>query len=107
MNALTPGTRSQVVNYDHTQSGVLNVSAFCKLIKVSRSGFCKIRDRARSESAAALRPRSRAPKQPARKFDTQVVNELLLTRSMCSLPISERESVAIGSCARGLEIGCV
>lgn len=80
MNTLSPRTRAQIINYDPTQPGALNVSEFCKSIKVSRSVFYKIRDRATTESAAALHPRSRAPLQPARRYDTSVANELVRIR---------------------------
>lgn len=63
-----------------TQPGALPVSEFCKSIKVPRSVFYKIRSRARSESTAALHPRSRAPKQPASKYGPEVTNELVRVR---------------------------
>jgi len=42
--------------------------------------FYKIRARAAHESTAALHPRSRAPKTPARRYGQQVVNELVRIR---------------------------
>ncbi|WP_188744846.1 integrase core domain-containing protein, partial [Agromyces bauzanensis] len=44
------------------------------------SVFYKIRARAAHESTAALHPRSRAPKTPARRYGQQVVNELVRIR---------------------------
>lgn len=79
-NALSPTTRAVIINYDPTQPHALSVSDFCKSVKISRSVFYKIRLRAASESAAALHPRSRAPKQPARRYGTEVVNELVRIR---------------------------
>lgn len=69
-----------IINYDPTQPGALSVSEFCKSIKVSRSVFYKIRSRARAESTAALHPRSRAPKEPARTYGPEVTNELVRIR---------------------------
>ena len=42
--------------------------------------FYRIRGRAATESTAALHPRSRAPKQPARRYGPDVVNELVRIR---------------------------
>lgn len=79
-NALSPRTRASIINYDPTQPGALSVSEFCKSVKISRSVFYKIRALAATESAAALHPRSRAPKQPARRYGKEVVNELVRIR---------------------------
>jgi transposase InsO family protein len=49
-------------------------------VKISRSVFYKIRGRAAHEAAAALHPRSRAPKEPARKCGQPVVNEVVKIR---------------------------
>ena len=80
MNALSPRIRAMIINYDPTQPGALSVSEFCMSIKISRSVFYKIRSRARDESTAALHPRSRAPKEPARKYGPEVTNELVRIR---------------------------
>ena len=69
-----------IINYDPTQPHSLSVAEFCKSVKISRSVFYKIRGRAQAESAAALHPRSRAPKQPARRYGPDVVNELVRIR---------------------------
>lgn len=69
-----------IINYDPSQPHALSVSAFCKSLKVSRSVFYKIRGRAAKEATAALHPRSRAPKQPARRYEAPVVNELVRIR---------------------------
>jgi transposase InsO family protein len=79
-NALSPSTRASIINYDPTQPHALSVSDFCKSVKISRSVFYKIRRRAASESTAALHPRSRAPQQPARRYGSEVVNELVRIR---------------------------
>jgi transposase InsO family protein len=68
------------MNYDPTQPHALPVTEFCRSLKISRSVFYKIRDRAAHESAAALHPRSRAPKSPARRYGQAVVNELVKIR---------------------------
>lgn len=79
-NALSPRFRAMIINYDPTQPNALSVSEFCKSLKISRSVFYKIRTRATHESTAALHPRSRAPKQPARRYGPDVVNELVRIR---------------------------
>ncbi len=68
------------MNYDPRQPHALSVAEFCRSLKISRSVFYKIRARAASESTAALHPRSRAPKSPARRYGQQVVNELVRIR---------------------------
>lgn len=67
-NSLSPRARAGIINYDPTRPGALSVTEFCRSVKVSRSVFYKIRNRATHESTAALHPRSRAPKQPARRY---------------------------------------
>lgn len=79
-NALSPQARAAIINYDPTQPHALNVTEFCRSVKVSRSVFYKIRARAASESTAALHPRSRAPKQPSRRYGPEVINELVKIR---------------------------
>lgn len=76
-NALSPRVRASIINYDPTQPHALSVAEFCRSLKVSRSVFYKIRGRAAGESTAALHPRSRAPRQPARRYGPEVVNELV------------------------------
>lgn len=79
-NSLSPRVRADIINYDPTPPGALSVTEFCRSLKVSRSVFYRIRTRARHESTAALPPRSRAPKQPARRYGPDVVNELVRIR---------------------------
>lgn len=79
-NSLSPQTRSAILNYDPTQPHALSVTEFCRSLKISRSVFYKIRSRAAHESTAALHPRSRAPKNPARRYGHTVVNELVKIR---------------------------
>ena len=79
-NSLPPQTRAVIINYDPTQPHALSVTEFCRSMKISRSVFYKIRTRAAHESTAALHPRSRAPKKPARKYGPMVVNELVKIR---------------------------
>lgn len=79
-NSLSPQTRAAIVNYDPAQPHALSVTGFCRSLKISRSVFYKIRARAANESAAALHPRSRAPKAPARRYGQAVVNELVRIR---------------------------
>ncbi|WP_396278332.1 integrase core domain-containing protein [Glutamicibacter creatinolyticus] len=76
-NALPPRVRAMIINYDPTQPDALSISEFCKVQKISRSIFYRIRSRAGDESAAALHPRSRAPKHPARQYGSEVINELV------------------------------
>ncbi len=47
-NALSPQARAAIINDDPTQPHALNVTEFCKSVKVSRSVFYKIRTRAAS-----------------------------------------------------------
>lgn len=79
-NTLQPRVRAMIINYDPTQPDALTISEFCKAKKVSRSIFYRILTRASSESAAALHPRSRVPKEPARVYGADVVNELVRIR---------------------------
>ncbi len=79
-NSLSPQTRAAIINYDPTQPLALSVTEFCRSLKISRSVFYKIRARAAHESTAALHPRSRAPRQPARRYGPTVVNELVRIR---------------------------
>ena len=79
-NALSPQTRAAIINYDTTQPNASTVTEFCRPVKISRSVFYKIRDRAASESTAALHPRSRAPNHPSRRYGPDVVNELVKIR---------------------------
>lgn len=79
-NALSPRTRAAIVSYDPTQPNALSIIEFCRSVKVSRSVFYKIRSRAVQEPTAALHPRSRAPKSPARRYGPEVVNELVRIR---------------------------
>src|SRR5690625_1414653 len=81
-NALSPRTRAAIINYDPTQPNALSVTVFCRSLKISRSVFSKIRDRATRESTAALHPRSRAPISPARKYGSEVINEVVRIRKM-------------------------
>ncbi len=48
-NVLSPSTRAAIINYDPAQPHALTVSEFCKSMKVSRSVFYKIRNRATTE----------------------------------------------------------
>ncbi|TFC76609.1 hypothetical protein E3T23_14375 [Cryobacterium cheniae] len=79
-NSLSPQTRATIMNYDPTQPHALSITGFCRSLKISRSVFYKIRGRAAHEAAAALHPRSRAPKVPARRYGQVVVNELVKIR---------------------------
>jgi len=79
-NPLTPRTRAMIINFDPTQPDALTVREFCKMQKISRSIFYRIRSRAATESAAALHPRSRAPHHPARRYGPDVINELVRIR---------------------------
>ena len=69
-----------IINFDPGQPHSLSVTEFCRSLKISPSVYYKIRGRAASESTAALHPRSRAPKHPARRFGMSVMNELVRIR---------------------------
>jgi len=68
-----------------TQPNALPVAEFRKSVKIPQSVFYKTLSHARSESAAALHPRSRAPKQPATRYGPDVVNELSGSASSASV----------------------
>lgn len=69
-----------IINFDPIQPDALSISEFCKTQKISRSIFYRLRRRAVSESAAALHPLCRAPKQPMNKYGPEVINELVKIR---------------------------
>ncbi|MER8026338.1 integrase core domain-containing protein [Glutamicibacter protophormiae] len=77
---LSPRVRAIIINFDPTQPEALTVSEFCKTQKISRSIYYRIRERAAHEAAGTLHPRSRAPKQPARRYGPEIVNELVKIR---------------------------
>lgn len=79
-NALSPQVRAAIIKFDPAQPHALSVSDFCKSLKISRSAYYKIRTRASRESAGALHPLSRAPRQPARRYGAEVINELVAIR---------------------------
>ena len=79
-NALSPRLRAMIISFDPTQPEALTISEFCKTQKISRSIFYRIRERATQESAGALHPRSRAPRQPSRRYGPAVINELVRIR---------------------------
>lgn len=79
-NSLSPRIRAAIINYDPTQPNALTITEFCRSVKISRGVFYKIRPRAAQESTAALHPRSRAPKTPARRYGPEVTNELVRIR---------------------------
>lgn len=68
------------INFDPTQPSALTVSEFCKTQKIPRSIFYRLLERAAQESAGASLPRSRASKQPARRYGPEVINELAKLR---------------------------
>ena len=77
---LSPRVRAIIINFDPTQPEALTVSEFCKTLKISRSIYYRIRERAAHEASGTLHPRSRAPKQPARRYGPEIVNELVKSR---------------------------
>ncbi|QRQ78326.1 integrase core domain-containing protein [Glutamicibacter protophormiae] len=79
-NALSPRLRAMIISFDPTQPEALTISEFCKTQKISRSIFYRIRERATQESAGALHPRSRAPREPSRRYGPEVINELVRIR---------------------------
>ncbi|WP_141676092.1 helix-turn-helix domain-containing protein, partial [Actinomyces oris] len=68
-NSISPSRREQVIGFDSRTSG-MSVEEFCAQVGISRASFYRIRRRAEHEGlAAALTPRSRAPRHPARVWD--------------------------------------
>lgn len=66
--SLTPAVRRRIVAFDPSAPDSVSVSEFCRSLGISRPSFYAIRRRFRAESNAALNPRSRAPKRPARRY---------------------------------------
>lgn len=66
--SLTPALRRQIIAYDSTDPNAPSISQFCRSLGISRPSFYTVRERYQAEGNAALNPRSRAPKQPARTF---------------------------------------
>lgn len=77
---LSPSLRRQIIAYDPSDPAAPSISAFCRSLGISRPSFYTVRDRYRAEGNAALNPRSRAPKQPARRFDEHTARAVLGVR---------------------------
>lgn len=78
--SLTPAVRRQIIAYDPADPDAPSVSEFCRSLGISRPSFYQVRDRFRAEGNAALNPRSRAPKQPARVYADDTVKIMLGVR---------------------------
>jgi transposase InsO family protein len=78
--SLTPAVRRQIIAFNPAEPGAPSVSQFCREVGVSRPSFYKVRDRFAREGNAALNPRSRAPKAPARCYDQDTVEVVLEVR---------------------------
>lgn len=78
--SLSPALRRQIVSYDPADPASPSISEFCRTLGISRPSFYKIRDHYRTEGNAALNPRSRAPKNPARRFTNDTATIVLDVR---------------------------
>lgn len=78
--SLTPAVRRQIIAYDPADPAAPSVSEFCRSLGISRPSFYKVRDRFRVEGNAALNPRSRAPREPARVYTDGTVKIVLGVR---------------------------
>lgn len=78
--SLSPAVRRQIITYDSTDPNAPSISEFCRTHGISRPSFYKVRDRYAAEGNAALNPRSRAPKKPARTFTSDTAKIVLDVR---------------------------
>ena len=78
--SLTPAVRRQIIAFNPAEPGAPSVAEFCRGLGVSRPSFYKVRDRFAQEGNAALNPRSRAPKQPARRYTQDTATVVLGVR---------------------------
>ncbi|MGO3277987.1 MAG: integrase core domain-containing protein [Brevibacterium aurantiacum] len=82
--SLSSALRRQIISYDPADPASPSISEFCRTHGISRPSFYKVRDRYAAEGNAALNPRSRAPKKPARTFTTDTANIVLDVRERVS-----------------------
>ena len=82
----------------------MSVEEFCAQVGISRASFYRIRRRAEHEGlAAALTPRSRAPRHPARVWDqgtderiAQVRADLLAVATALVYPVPDAVRPVVG-----------
>ena len=80
-NQVTPFVRQQVIGYDARVAGQ-SVVDLCRRLGISTSSFYRIRARARAEgTAAALTARSRAPRNPVRRWGKDADAEITRLRA--------------------------
>lgn len=79
--SLSPAVRRRIIAYDPSDPGSPSVSEFCRSLGISRPSFYKVRERYKTEGNAALNPRSRAPKQPARRYTDDAAKVVLGVRA--------------------------
>lgn len=78
--SLTPAVRRQIIAFNPAEPDAPSIAEFCRGLGVSRPSFYKVRDRFAQEGHAALNPRSRAPKQPARRYSEDTAKVVLGVR---------------------------
>ena len=75
-----PASRRQIIAFDPAALDAPSVSEFRREVGISRPSFDNLRERYAAEGNAALNPRSRAPKTPARVFERDTVEVVLQIR---------------------------
>ena len=78
--SLPPAIRRQIIAFDPAAPDAPSVSEFCRAVGISRPSFYNLRQGYAVEGNAALNPRSRAPKTPARAFGGDTVEAVLKIR---------------------------
>lgn len=78
--SLSPAARRKIIAYDSTDPNAPSISEFCRTHGISRPSFYNVRDRYTAEGNAALNPRPRAPKKPARTFTNDTATIVLDVR---------------------------
>jgi len=79
--SLSPSVRRQIIEYDPLAIDGISVSKFCHRLGITRPSFYNIRRRFLHEGNTALNPRSSAPINPVRIFDTQTTEIVLRIRA--------------------------
>lgn len=78
--SLTPAVRRQIIAFNPAEPGAPSVAQFCRELGVSRPSFYKVRERFATEGNAASNRRSRAPKEPAHRYDEDTAEVVLGVR---------------------------
>ncbi|MBB5642937.1 integrase core domain-containing protein [Cryobacterium roopkundense] len=79
--SLSPSVRRQIIEYDPIAVDGPSVSEFCQRLGISRPSFYNLRRRFIHEGNTALNPRSSAPINPVRIFDSHTTEIVLRIRA--------------------------